>query len=409
MTRSALTGNAETIHAIEGVRFGVTSVGIRKKDRNDLIVMTLHKAASVVGVFTQNNFSAAPVQICEQRLSEGGPITAMVINTGVANAGTGTKGVLDAEKICSALAELMQVNPQSVLPFSTGVIMEYLPADKIISGLPQCLECQDAMGWEDAAKAILTTDLVSKFCSRQISLDGHLVSITGIAKGSGMIKPNMATMLAFVATDANVSVECLTDIVKYACDRTFNRITVDGDTSTNDSFMLIATGDGDKNKINSTLDSSFLMLRDEITAVCEELAKKIVLDGEGATKFIEITVDGATSVEEARKVGFAVANSPLVKTAFFASDPNLGRILSAVGAADVSALDVSNVRLKIGNILVVEKGAPALNYQESDIKPLMEADKILVNIDLARGAESATIWTCDLSHDYVKINADYRS
>ncbi|MBT7998532.1 MAG: bifunctional glutamate N-acetyltransferase/amino-acid acetyltransferase ArgJ [Betaproteobacteria bacterium] len=409
MARSALTGNAETIHAIEGVRFGVTNVGIRKKGRNDLVVMTLHKAASVVGVFTQNNFSAAPVQICKQRLSEGRPITAMVINTGVANAGTGTKGILDAEKICSALAELMQVNPQSVLPFSTGVIMEYLPADKIISGLPQCLEYQNAMGWEDAAKAILTTDLVSKFSSRQVNFDGHLVSITGIAKGSGMIKPNMATMLAFVATDANVSIECLTDIVNYACDRTFNRITVDGDTSTNDSFMLIATGDGDKNKINSTLDSSFLMLRDEITAVCEELAKKIVLDGEGATKFIEITVDGATSVEEARKVGFAVANSPLVKTAFFASDPNLGRILSAVGAADVSALDVSNIRLKIGNILVVEQGAPALNYQESDIKPLMEADKILVNIDLARGAESATIWTCDLSHDYVKINADYRS
>jgi len=409
VARSALTGNAETIHAIEGVRFGVTNVGIRKKGRNDLVVMTLHKAASVVGVFTQNNFSAAPVQICKQRLSEGRPITAMVINTGVANAGTGTKGILDAEKICSALAELMQVNPQSVLPFSTGVIMEYLPADKIISGLPQCLEYQNAMGWEDAAKAILTTDLVSKFSSRQVNFDGHLVSITGIAKGSGMIKPNMATMLAFVATDANVSIECLTDIVNYACDRTFNRITVDGDTSTNDSFMLIATGDGDKNKINSTLDSSFLMLRDEITAVCEELAKKIVLDGEGATKFIEITVDGATSVEEARKVGFAVANSPLVKTAFFASDPNLGRILSAVGAADVSALDVSNIRLKIGNILVVEQGAPALNYQESDIKPLMEADKILVNIDLARGAESATIWTCDLSHDYVKINADYRS
>jgi len=409
VARSALTGNAETIHAIEGVRFGVTNVGIRKKGRNDLVVMTLHKAASVVGVFTQNNFSAAPVQICKQRLSEGRPITAMVINTGVANAGTGTKGILDAEKICSALAELMQVNPQSVLPFSTGVIMEYLPADKIISGLPQCLEYQNAMGWEDAAKAILTTDLVSKFSSRQVNFDGHLVSITGIAKGSGMIKPNMATMLAFVATDANVSIECLTDIVNYACDRTFNRITVDGDTSTNDSFMLIATGDGDKNKINSTLDSSFLMLRDEITAVCEELAKKIVLDGEGATKFIEITVDGAASVEEARKVGFSVANSPLVKTAFFASDPNLGRILSAVGAADVSALDVSNVRLKIGNILVVENGAPALNYQESDIKPLMEADKILVNIDLARGAESATIWTCDLSHDYVKINADYRS
>ena len=409
MARSALTGNAETIHAIEGVRFGVTNVGIRKKGRNDLVVMTLHKAASVVGVFTQNNFSAAPVQICKQRLSEGSPITAMVINTGVANAGTGTQGVMDAEKICSALAELMQVNPQSVLPFSTGVIMEYLPVDKIISGLPQCLEGQEAMGWEDAAKAILTTDLVSKSSSRQVSLDGHLVSVTGIAKGSGMIKPNMATMLAFVATDANVSIECLTDIVNYACDRTFNRITVDGDTSTNDSFMLIATGDGDKNKINSTLDSSFLMLRDEITAVCEELAKKIVLDGEGATKFIEITVDGAASVEEARKVGFSVANSPLVKTAFFASDPNLGRILSAVGAADVSALDVSNVRLKIGNILVVEQGAPALNYQESDIKPLMEADEILVNIDLARGAESATIWTCDLSHDYVKINADYRS
>ena len=409
MARSALTDNAKTIHAIEGVRFGVTSVAIRKKDRNDLVVMTLHKAASVVGVFTQNNFSAAPVQICKQRLSEGSPITAMVINTGVANAGTGTQGVMDAEKICSALAELMQVNPQSVLPFSTGVIMEYLPVDKIISGLPQCLEGQEAMGWKDAAKAILTTDLVSKSSSRQVSLDGHLVSVTGIAKGSGMIKPNMATMLAFVATDANVSIECLTDIVNYACDRTFNRITVDGDTSTNDSFMLIATGDGDKNKINSILDSSFLILRDEITAVCEELAKKIVLDGEGATKFIEITVDGATSVEEARKVGFAVANSPLVKTAFFASDPNLGRILSAVGAADVSALDVSNIRLKIGNILVVEQGAPALNYQESDIKPLMEADKILVNIDLARGAESATIWTCDLSHDYVKINADYRS
>tara|TARA_B110000305_G_scaffold86676_1_gene97597 strand:+ start:187 stop:1416 length:1230 start_codon:yes stop_codon:yes gene_type:complete len=397
------------VFGIDGLTLGATSAAIRKKGRLDLVVLLLNNTATVAGVFTQNNFCAAPVQVCRQRLSRGRPISAMVINTGVANAGTGAGGIEDAKNICYELAQLLEVNPDSVLPFSTGVIMERLPVEKILSGLPKCLDTQLVMGWEEASRGILTTDLVPKISSRNFQIDGQSISITGMAKGSGMIKPNMATMLAFVATDAHVSNKCLDEIVRYANDRTFNCISVDGDTSTNDSFMLIATGASSDPKITSADSPGFVKIRDEITSVCEDLAKKIVLDGEGATKFIEIRVKDCQSMAEAREVGFSVSNSPLVKTAFYASDANLGRIMSAIGAAHVINLDVSKIDIWIGDVLVAKDGEVAPNYRELDVKPLMESDEIVVTIILGRGRNAATIWTCDLSHDYIKINAEYRS
>ncbi|MDA1331085.1 MAG: bifunctional glutamate N-acetyltransferase/amino-acid acetyltransferase ArgJ [Proteobacteria bacterium] len=401
--------NFGQVFAIEGLTLGVASAAIRKKDRLDLVVLLLKETATVAGVFTQNNFCAAPVQVCRQRLSQGKPIKAMVINTGVANAGTGAGGIEDAKNICRELAQLLKVDPDSVLPFSTGVIMERLPVDKIIAGLPRCLETQMTMGWEEASQGILTTDLVPKISSRSFQIEEQSINVTGMAKGSGMIKPNMATMLAFVATDAHVSDKCLDEIVRYANDRTFNCISVDGDTSTNDSFMLIATGACDGLKITSADNPAFVKIRDEITSVCEDLAKKIVLDGEGATKFIEIRLKDCQSISEAREVGFSVANSPLVKTAFYASDANLGRIMSAIGAARVRDLDVSKIDMWIGDVLVAKNGESAPSYREVDVKPFMESDEIVVTISLGRGKDSGIIWTCDLSHDYIKINAEYRS
>lgn len=408
MSESNIDGS-DHIFAIEGLTLGATSAAIRKRGRPDLVVLLLQENTTVAGVFTQNNFSAAPVQICQQQLTQGEPIVAMVINTGVANAGTGENGLVDAKKICQELADLLEVNQESILPFSTGVIMERLPVEKIIAALPQCLRSQNKMGWEDSSRAILTTDLVPKLSSRIFDIENCPIRVTGMAKGSGMIKPNMATMLAFVATDACISADCLDEIVKYATEQTFNRISVDGDTSTNDSFMLIATGACGAPRITSNTDVGFTKIRDEITMVCEDLAKKIVLDGEGATKFIEIRVEDGLSVEEARDIGFSVANSPLVKTAFYASDPNLGRILSAIGAAGVKGLDVTKIEIEIGDILVAQNGGAAPNYREIDVKPLMEANNIVVTIKLNRGKDSVTIWTCDLSHDYIKINAEYRS
>ena len=287
--------------------------------------------------------------------------------------------------------------------------MERLPVEKILLGLPKCLDTQLMMGWEEASRGILTTDLVPKISSRSFKIAEQSINVTGMAKGSGMIKPNMATMLAFVATDAHVSDKCLDEIVRYANDRTFNCISVDGDTSTNDSFMLIGTGTYGGPKVTSTNDPTFTKIRDEITSVCEELAKKIVLDGEGATKFIEIRVEGGLSKTEAREVGFSVANSPLVKTAFYASDANLGRIMSAIGAARVVDLDVSKVEMWIGDVLVAKNGGRASSYREADVKTFMQSDEIVVTIRLGRGKDSVTIWTCDLSHDYIKINAEYRS
>lgn len=408
MSKTFIDGE-DHIFAIEGLTLGVTSAAIRKGDRSDLVVLLLEENTTVAGVFTQNSFSAAPVQICQQQLARGAPISAMVINTGVANAGTGEDGVADAKKICHELADLLKVKPESILPFSTGVIMERLPVEKIIAALPQCLKSQNKSGWGESSRAILTTDLVPKLSSRIFDVENNSIRVTGMAKGSGMIKPNMATMLAFVATDARVSVDCLNEIVKYATEQTFNRISVDGDTSTNDSFMLIATGTCGAPPIISNTDAGFLKLRDKVTLVCEDLAKKIVLDGEGATKFIEIRVEDSISVEEARDIGFSVANSPLVKTAFYASDPNLGRILSAIGAAGVKGLDVTKIEIRIGDVLVVQDGGAASGYRELDVKPIMEANDIVVTIKLNRGKESVTIWTCDLSYDYIKINAEYRS
>jgi len=397
------------IFTIEGVTLGATSAAIRKDDQPDLVVLLLQENATVAGVFTQNSFSAAPVQVCQQQLARGGPIAAMVINTGVANAGTGKNGIDDAKKICHELARLMGVDHESILPFSTGVIMERLPIEKILAGLPRCLELQSQSGWEDSSRAILTTDLVPKLSSRNFDVGDYPIRVTGMAKGSGMIKPNMATMLAFVATDASISVDCLNEIVAFATEQTFNRISVDGDTSTNDSFMLIATGACGGPTITTNADEGFTKIRDEVTSVCEDLAKKIVLDGEGATKFIEIRVEDGLSVEEARDIGFSVANSPLVKTAFYASDPNLGRIMSAIGAAGVKDLDVTKIVIKIGDILVAENGGVAPRYKEGDVKPIMEASDIVITIQLNRGKDSVTIWTCDLSHDYIKINTEYRS
>jgi len=399
----------ESILAINGLTLGATSAAIRKRGRFDLAVLLLEENSTVAGVFTQNNFSAAPVQICRQQLAAGKPISAMVINTGMANAGTGNDGIADAKRICHELANLLNVDPESVLPFSTGVIMERLPVEKILAGLPNCLKSLNKSGWGESSRAILTTDLVPKVCSRAFKIANKPVRVTGMAKGSGMIKPNMATMLAFVATDARISGNCLNEIVNYAAERTFNRISVDGDTSTNDSFMLIATGKSEGPTITSNADDGFLKIRDEITLVCEDLAKKIILDGEGATKFIEIRVEGGLSIEEARDIGFSVANSPLVKTAFYASDPNLGRIMSAIGAAGVTGLDVSKIEIFIGDVLVAQNGGPSPNYRESDVKPIMEAKDIIVTIKLNRGQEEVTIWTCDLSYDYIKINAEYRS
>jgi glutamate N-acetyltransferase/amino-acid N-acetyltransferase len=401
--------DADQIFAIDGLTLGATSAAIRKRDRLDLVVLLLQKNTTVSGVFTQNSFCAAPVQICQEQLARGEAISAMVINTGVANAGTGSDGITDAKKICQELANLLNVNPESILPFSTGVIMERLPVEKILTGLPKCLKSQSKLGWKESSRAILTTDLAPKLCSTTFKVENNPVRVTGMAKGSGMIKPNMATMLAFVATDARISADCLNEITKYATERTFNRISVDGDTSTNDSFMLIATGACEGPMINSNSDVGFIKIRDEVTAVCENLAKKIVLDGEGATKFIELRVEGGLSVEEARDIGFSVANSPLVKTAFYASDPNLGRIMSAIGAAGVKDLDVTKIEILIGDILVAQNGGAAPHYKESDVKPIMDANDIVVTIKLNRGQEVVTIWTCDLSYDYIKINAEYRS
>ncbi|BCB25561.1 arginine biosynthesis bifunctional protein ArgJ [Sulfurimicrobium lacus] len=400
---------AEQLLPVKGVALGIAEAGIKKAERKDLMVMRLGDRARVAGVFTLNRFCAAPVTLCRQHLQSGKPIRALVVNTGNANAGTGEEGMSRARQTCVEVARLLACDADQVLPFSTGVILEPLPVDKIIAGLPAAVANLKESNWFDAAHAIMTTDILPKAASRQISLGGKTVTITGIAKGSGMIHPNMATMLGYVATDAAVSQALLETLVKHAADRSFNCITVDGDTSTNDSFMLIASGEADVAEISNEASAEYLVLRDAVTELSQVLAQAIVRDGEGATKFMTIAVEGGASEAECRLVGYAIAHSPLVKTAFFASDPNLGRILAAIGYAGIADLDVDKIKLYLGDVLVAENGGRAASYQEQDGQRVMQAPEITVRVLLGRGAAAATVWTCDFSYDYVKINAEYRS
>jgi len=405
--------NPADLHAVAGVEIGIAMAGVRKADRRDLTVITLAEGAAVAGVFTQNRFCAAPVQLCRRHLEADLGVPALLINTGNANAGTGEDGLVRARSTCVALARLLNISPEQVLPFSTGVIMETLPNDRIEAGLPAALADCRADNWAQAAQAIMTTDTVAKAASRQIVIGGATVTVTGIAKGAGMIRPNMATMLGFIATDANVAPSVLRTLVREASDRSFNRITIDGDTSTNDSFMLIASRRASHAEITQLDSPEGAALRDTVIAVAEQLAQAIVRDGEGATKFITVRVDGGRTDDECRLVAYAIAHSPLVKTAFFASDPNLGRILAAVGYAGITDLDQGLIDLYLDDVHVVTRGGRHSGYQEADGQRVMKRSEITVRVDLHRddgpGRAHATVWTCDLSHDYVTINADYRS
>lgn len=399
---------AESLLPINGITLGYAEANIRSPNRKDVLVMHLAEGCHISGVFTQNKFCAAPVLICKTHLSETNHIRALLVNTGNANAGTGEVGFQHATQSCEALSALLKINKNQVLPFSTGVILEPLPIDKVIAALPTALENLQADNWLNAAETIMTTDIIPKGGSRQLMIGGKQVTITGMSKGSGMIHPNMATMLAYLATDAVVSKGALDAIIDYAVNQSFNCITVDGDTSTNDSFIMVATNKAGNDEITES-SADFMVLRDAMTALAIELAQAIVRDGEGATKFMTIQVESGRDEGECRKVAYAIAHSPLVKTAFFASDPNLGRILAAIGYADVDDLDVSSVELYLGDVLVSEKGGIAESYQEVQGVAIMQEAEILVRVVLNRGQAVATVWTCDFSYDYVKINADYRS
>ena len=398
-----------SLHPVPGLNLGVAMAGIRKAQRRDLLVIALDAGASVAGVFTQNRFCAAPVQVCREHLGTASGVRALLVNTGNANAGTGADGLARARHCCSALAQMRGVQQEPILPFSTGVIMETLPVDRLVAGLPAAIDALRTDAWGDAALAIMTTDTLPKAASRQIEIDGRLVTITGIAKGAGMIRPNMATMLGFVATDANLAPELLQLLVREAADLSFNRITIDGDTSTNDSFMLIATHKAGHQRINSLDSAAGQALRAAVIAVSQQLAQAIVRDGEGATKFITVTVAGGRNQAECKLAAYAIAHSPLVKTAFFASDPNLGRILAAVGYAGIGDLDQTLIDLHLDEVHVVRAGGRHPDYLESDGQRVMQQAEITVTVDLHRGDARTTVWTCDLSHDYVSINADYRS
>lgn len=398
-----------SLHPIAGIELGWAEAGIRKSGRKDLLLIRIGKGASVAGVFTRNRFCAAPVLVCREHLAAGGEIRALVVNTGNANAGTGDAGLADARTTCREVARLLGCTAAQVLPFSTGVIMEPLPVARLLAGLPQAAGRLAPEHWGEAAESIMTTDTVPKAASRRTQIDGRPITVTGIAKGAGMIRPNMATMLGFVATDAAVALPLWRELTAQVADASFNRITVDGDTSTNDSLVLIATGAGGISPIESADDPRLAMLRCALLEVAQQLAQAIVRDGEGATKFIEIVVEGAGTADEASRVGYSVAHSPLVKTAFFASDPNLGRILAAVGNAGICDLDQRRVQLHLNDVWVARDGGRHPQYREEDGQRVMKGAEIRVRIELGRGEASATVWTCDLSHDYVSINADYRS
>ena len=409
MTSSFPQLQAGSLHSVAGVRLGITMAGVRKANRRDLTVVMLDPGAAVAGVFTSNRFFAAPVQICREHLASGAEVRAILVNTGNANAGTGEDGLARARSTCAALAALLGCDAQQVLPFSTGVIMETLPNDRVEAALPAAIADAKPDQWALAAEAIMTTDTVPKAASASVLIGGTTVSITGISKGAGMIRPNMATMLGFIATDANIAPALVQQLVKEAADESFNRITIDGDTSTNDSFVLIATQRAGHAPITSLDSADGRALRTAVFDVARQLAQAIVRDGEGATKFITVRVEGGTSVAECRLVAYAIAHSPLVKTAFFASDPNLGRILAAVGYAGIDDLDATRIDLFLDDVHVVEGGGRRPSYREEDGKRVMKQGDITVRVDLHRGPHEASVWTCDLSIDYVKINADYRS
>jgi glutamate N-acetyltransferase / amino-acid N-acetyltransferase len=400
---------ADQLLSISGVRLGIARAHIRKPGRKDLLLIELAEGSRVGGVFTRNRFAAAPVQVCREHLAGGLPVRAVVVNTGVANAGTGEEGLADARATCAATAGLLGVERAQVLPLSTGVIMERLPVDRLEAGLPGCVADLSGSNWASAAEAIMTTDTVAKAVSRQVVIDGRTITVTGIAKGAGMIQPHMATMLGIIATDAAIGADALQYLARHVADRSFNCITVDGDTSTNDTLLLLASARAGNPEIIGEGTAEFGRLAFTVTEVAELLAQAIVRDGEGATKFITVTVEEGATRKECFQVAKAIANSPLVKTAFFASDPNLGRILAAVGNAGIADLDPGKVGLHLGAVKVVEKGARAASYTEEQGKRVMQDAEITVRVTLGRGADMATVWTCDFSYDYVKINADYRS
>jgi glutamate N-acetyltransferase/amino-acid N-acetyltransferase len=406
------TPSAE-LFPVPGTRWGITQAGIRKANRKDLSVLLLDEGASVGAVFTQNRFCAAPVQICRQHLARNSGqslgIRAMVINTGNANAGTGEDGLTRAQATCIALARELNLSPEQILPFSTGVIMEPLPHERIEAGLPAAIADAKPDNWGHAAEAIMTTDTVAKAFSKRITLGGVAVTITGISKGAGMIRPNMATMLGFMATDACVSQSIMGQLAHELAEGSFNRVTVDGDTSTNDSFVVIASNHAKHTPITSLASADGQVLRAAMMGIAQQLAQAIVRDGEGATKFITVCVEGGKTGDECRKVAYAIAHSPLVKTAFFASDPNLGRILAAVGYAGLDDLDQTHIDLYLDDVMGAKNGGRHPDYAEADGQRVMKQSEITVRVVLGRGAAADTVWTCDLSYDYVKINADYRS
>ncbi len=399
----------EALFPVTGIRLGLAEAGIRKLDRRDLTLLALDPGGTVAGVFTQNRFCAAPVQLCRNHLDAGSEIRALVINTGNANAGTGETGLQAAQDTCVAVGKLLNIGANQVLPFSTGVILEPLPVDRLIAGLPRCVDDLKADNWHSAAHGIMTTDTVAKAASRKLDINGKMVTITGISKGAGMIKPNMATMLGFLATDACVAPAVMQQLARELADGSFNRVTIDGDTSTNDSFVVVATNKAAHAPVTSLDSADGQALKAAMLSVSQKLAQAIVRDGEGATKFITVRVEGGKTGDECRKVAYAIAHSPLVKTAFFASDPNLGRILAAVGYAGIDDLDQTGIDLYLDDVHVALQGGRNPAYREEDGQRVMKQSEITVRVLLGRGTAADTVWTCDFSHEYVTINADYRS
>jgi glutamate N-acetyltransferase/amino-acid N-acetyltransferase len=399
---------ASSLHEVPGIQLGYAMGGIKKPGRKDVLLMTLSENTSVAGVFTLNRFCAAPVQVCKEHLSSSNAIRALIINTGNANAGTGETGLSDARATCEAVGQMLGLQNNQILPFSTGVILEPLPLQKILAVLPQAKNDLKGNGWFDAANAIMTTDTLPKAYSLQKVIQDKTVTMTGISKGAGMIHPNMATMLGYIGTDAQVPQAMLQELTQEIADLSFNAISIDGDTSTNDSFMIMATGKSGL-VIESKDSPSYGEFRAMLLETAQQLAQQIVRDGEGATKFMTVHVKGGKSLEECKLVGEAIAHSPLVKTAFFASDPNLGRILAAIGYAGILDLDVSGVQLWLGDVWVAKNGGRNPDYLEADGQRVMQESEILITVDLGRGAIERTMWTCDFSHEYVSINADYRS
>ena len=400
--------NKDELKPIAGLKLGIAEAGIKRANRKDILVIRLVPGSSVSGVFTQNRFCAAPVQLCRAHLLERNPIEALIINTGNANAGTGDEGLRRAQQTCDALASALDISPEQILPFSTGVILEPLPVEKIITAIPKAISALKEDDWYSAAEAIMTTDTQPKAASLTIQTSAGPIVMTGISKGAGMIQPNMATMLGFIGTDVNINSDLLQDLTREAADLSFNAITIDGDTSTNDSFIVMATGQSAVS-IQSKSDPAYAVFREGLITLSRQLAQMIVRDGEGATKFITIRVKGGKDSVECKRIAKSIAHSPLVKTAFFASDPNLGRILAAIGYAGVGDLDSSKVQLWLGDVWVAKDGGRNPDYKEADGQAVMKQSEISITVDLGRGNVEETVWTCDLSHEYVSINADYRS